>query len=521
MHPGETLESQIRQFLTEKEKYQLGHLLTEQGHPKTEELSELARSDPEAGLKALFEVDLEALETVAQRWSSSVAQLRQAVKSCVDRGGRIFLGGCGATGRLSLCLERIWRETHKGTSHDNSVLSFMAGGDVAFVHAIEGFEDYPNYGARQLEDLGFGAEDLFLGVTEGGETPFVIGATERAAEISNTAVFFLYSNPHDLLVNHVARSRKILAHDNVIGLDLHTGPMALAGSTRMQSSTILMLVAGWCLFSLGPDSKATSDFETYTQNLGQALGALDLKQLSELTIWEAEVYKSGRKSLYNCDEYSVTVFTDTTERSPTFSLAGFDNQKHPQAVNSLTYVSIPTAETTEQAWQKLFWRAPRTLEWSEEFHKTRGEYLEGFDFSKGAKDFRKTLLGEHSDEISIFDQPDKIEILFAENTIEISTQGLDILGKHLLLKMILNAHSTLLMGRLGRYKSHFMTYVVPSNGKLIDRATRYVLQLAQHDGQTLEYDEVASQILRTQRELKAGEPVVLAVLQRLTGNSQA
>ena len=45
------------------------------------------------------------------------------------------------------------------------------------------------------------------------------------------------------------------------------------------------------------------------------------------------------------------------------------------------------------------------------------------------------------------------------------------------LKMVLNALSTCTMVRLGRVMGNFMVWVVPSNLKLIDRATRYIVQL--------------------------------------------
>ena len=47
------------------------------------------------------------------------------------------------------------------------------------------------------------------------------------------------------------------------------------------------------------------------------------------------------------------------------------------------------------------------------------------------------------------------------------------LERQTLLKMLLNQHSTLVMGRLGRYESNIMTWVSPNNGKLVDRAARY------------------------------------------------
>jgi len=44
-------------------------------------------------------------------------------------------------------------------------------------------------------------------------------------------------------------------------------------------------------------------------------------------------------------------------------------------------------------------------------------------------------------------------------------------------KLVMNALSTCMMVRLGRVMGNFMVWVVPSNLKLIDRATRYIAQL--------------------------------------------
>ena len=43
-------------------------------------------------------------------------------------------------------------------------------------------------------------------------------------------------------------------------------------------------------------------------------------------------------------------------------------------------------------------------------------------------------------------------------------------------KLVMNALSTCTMVRLGRVMGNFMVWVVPSNLKLIDRATRYIAQ---------------------------------------------
>ena len=60
-------------------------------------------------------------------------------------------------------------------------------------------------------------------------------------------VFFVYNNPTDLLCEHVERSRDVLEDPRITNIDLFTGPMAIAGSTRMQATTAELLVVGSAL----------------------------------------------------------------------------------------------------------------------------------------------------------------------------------------------------------------------------------------------------------------------------------
>lgn len=81
--------------------------------------------------------------------------------------------------------------------------------------------------------------------------------------------------------------------------------------------------------------------------------------------------------------------------------------------------------------------------------------------------------------------------------------------EHLLLKTHLNIHSTLVMGRMGRYINNLMTWVYPNNGKLIDRAVRYVLYLLHDDGYDgISYEEATYQLFSELESLGEGEAVV-------------
>ncbi len=109
----------------------------------------------------------------------------------------MFVCGCGATGRLAITVESVWRAVHPDRA--DRVIGFMAGGDAALVRSVEGFEDHLELGARHLDELGFTPADLCLGVTEGGETSYVIGAAMRAAEVAARRPWLLYCNPDDSL----------------------------------------------------------------------------------------------------------------------------------------------------------------------------------------------------------------------------------------------------------------------------------------------------------------------------------
>ena len=140
-------------FLEVAAQFQLGMLDTERPHPKTAHLSQWAQSDLPRGVKALREVDRDALTLLGKRMAAA-QPLAKAIRDTIDRGNRIFLCGCGATGRLSISLEIFARSGLLKGADSQNVMGFMAGGDAALIRSIERFEDRPDFGERQLKELG-------------------------------------------------------------------------------------------------------------------------------------------------------------------------------------------------------------------------------------------------------------------------------------------------------------------------------------------------------------------------------
>lgn len=491
-------------FLKISSQFKLGHLLTEGFHPKTTELSQLVKKDVKKAHALLQEVDTDALVKMSEK-ASDLWKLAQDIRDTLDKGNKIFMCGCGATGRLSLVLETLYRQKFGQTVQ---VVSFMAGGDYALIKSVESFEDKTEYGERQLMELGFGPHDLLLASTEGGETPFVIGAAQKAASVSSRKPYFLYCNPDDLLMP-IERSKEVIESSRIHKVNLTVGQMGISGSTRMQASTVLMLGIGVGLL-YKHESRAA--FEKFYSEFLKNLTKTNYEAFAPLTTLEAGLYQNHKYLNYVTDPYlAISILTDTTERSPTFSLRGFENRLDHEQNHSLSYLFIPESESSAHAWSELLWRAPRPVEWAELDGRINRERLLGFDISHLG--MKNRSLHVPTEEFSCTYHKGQVTFRCGQEEVKFNW-GEDPLFNHLMVKMILNAHSTLIMGLLGRYEGNVMTWVRPSNNKLIDRAARYILQLLKQKNKTPSYEEVVLKIFEEIEVVNDNEPVVIRVVEK-------
>ena len=65
------------------------------------------------------------------------------------------------------------------------------------------------------------------------------------------------------------------------------------------------------------------------------------------------------------------------------------------------------------------------------------------------------------------------------------------------------------MGRLSRYEGNVMTWVRPSNYKLIDRTIRYVDLLAKKEGKEFSYETIAKKVFDLIPETSPTDSLVL------------
>lgn len=575
-------------YVLSKTQFQLHTLVTEQRHIKTWNLSEDIQKNCSKGLSQLFSVDEDIVKKLEALTSQTdiLEQASGAVEEALLSGQQVYIYGCGATGRLAKQMEstfwrpfwrkvkgkaRLWKKLQPqlGDSVEERLIGEMTGGDRALISSLEGFEDLQLIGRLQLEDRKIRRGDVVICVTEGGETSSVIGTILAALDQwknenaydpgeSRKKLYFVYNNPDEKLYPF-ERSRRVLEEPGITKINLATGPQAIAGSTRMQATTIETFVIGNIL-QRGIDrtlrrflsekemagvgftseiriERKLRDFSRLLEQVKSSIG--DIARFTQL---EASTYASGRFSTYFAHEGLITVFIDSTERSPTFRLFALDTVKEP---HRKCWIQVWTpAAGLEEAWRGFLGRPFRGL--APEFYreafeeKIEDSYLRKaaleslgnagddqqflYDFSLSAFNLRKRgpepgdlavavcltpeekELAKKNSEfrrfIDLFSSRDgKVALILVTDwpsskvsrlvgkirgldfqgedslvVVRIGTQN-DPLGlnQQLALKLLLNAHSTAVMARLGKVIGNTMTSVSPGNLKLIGRAT-YLIQ---------------------------------------------
>ncbi len=540
-----TLDGRLRElarknavrFVNEETQFQLGHLPTEQAHPYTMDFSRTVQQNPKDGIELLLKVDGD-LPPVARRvfLSESYDRLIDAFRRSIRDNHRICFSGCGSTGRLAMMLEEMWRQYWEDVSgvpagdaarhpesddinliRANLACSIMTGGDRAMIRAVENFEDYPAFGRRQVADLDLAAGDVLIAISEGGETSSVLGTMEEALE-RDCQVFLVYNNPTYVLTKTIDRSRRMIEHPDVSIIDLFSGAMSLSGSTRMQATTLEMLVVGSAmeealLAESGSEYKLTDRlrqadrFAELIQNLGSSG---NLAVMADLAVKESAIYSSGGRVTYLASRFLLDVFSDTTERSPTFMLPPFRAGDDNKALVSWAYAKDP-GRSSRNAWFAMLRRSPRGIDWSSDDYRAMGapqtlidnppsldreeidRYLIGWeeDLSRTEKDpywFLQIRVGEvpieNVEECEMLwigsrkdgeDKKGKHDVIYLP--LELPDSPI-LLWHHLAVKLVLNVVSTASMGIMGRIRGNWMVQLDPTNKKLVDRGSRIISQLA-------------------------------------------
>ena len=136
--------------------------------------------------------------------------------------------GAGTSGRLGV-LDAVECPPTFGVSPD-MVVGLIAGGERAFVKAVEGAEDNYDLGKADLQAIGLTEQDIVIGIAASGRTPYVLGGLEYANHLGCKTVA-ISCNPG----SEVGKNARL-------AIEVAPGPECLTGSTRLKAGTAQKLI---------------------------------------------------------------------------------------------------------------------------------------------------------------------------------------------------------------------------------------------------------------------------------------
>ena len=197
--------------------------ITEQINSRTKNIDQFPIEDI---LKSINDEDKLIAKQVEKAIPNISAFVYHAV-SQIKKTGRLIYIGSGTSGRLGV-LDASECPPTFGVSSD-LVLGIISGGDRALRESVENAEDSYRNSIHDLNKISLNNNDILLGISASGTTPYVLSALSYAKKIGALTGFLTCNDIKSL--DYVDFLIKVLV-----------GPEILTGSTRLKSGTATKMV---------------------------------------------------------------------------------------------------------------------------------------------------------------------------------------------------------------------------------------------------------------------------------------
>ncbi|EUJ47275.1 N-acetylmuramic acid-6-phosphate etherase, partial [Listeria fleischmannii FSL S10-1203] len=197
------------------------------GKTKMKKTLNLDELDVNEVLAIMNEEDSKVAESIKPALPEIAKIVRGTINS-FNNGGRLIYMGAGTSGRLGV-LDAVECVPTFGVPKEQ-VVGLIAGGDKAFVEAVEGAEDSVQLGEDDLKAITLTKNDIVVGIAASGRTPYVIGGLDYARSVG--AVTAAISCNQDAAISKHAD----------IQVEVVPGAEVLTGSTRLKAGTAQKLI---------------------------------------------------------------------------------------------------------------------------------------------------------------------------------------------------------------------------------------------------------------------------------------
>jgi N-acetylmuramic acid 6-phosphate etherase len=199
-------------------------LTTEARNPKTYNLDEMS---PLEIVRVMNEEDENVVKAVSDELEN-IARVIEICTKALENGGRTIYMGAGTSGRLGL-LDAVECPPTFGTP-DDLVIGLIAGGEKAFIKAVEGAEDSMTLGEKDLKSIDANNKDVIVGIAASGRTPYVINGLKYAKSIGAHTIAIACNKDSEV------------GKEADLAIEVVTGPEVLTGSTRLKAGTAQKMV---------------------------------------------------------------------------------------------------------------------------------------------------------------------------------------------------------------------------------------------------------------------------------------
>lgn len=168
---------------------------------------------------------------ITEAIENSLAEISTVIEVAAEtirNGGRVIYLGAGTSGRLGI-LDAVECPPTYGVDF-NTFVGLIAGGESAFIKAVEGAEDSKELAIEDLKSINVTEKDFVFGIAASGRTPYVIAAIEYGKSLGcKTGALAITNNSP---VGNAAD----------YPIEVVVGPEVVTGSTRMKAGTAQKMV---------------------------------------------------------------------------------------------------------------------------------------------------------------------------------------------------------------------------------------------------------------------------------------
>jgi N-acetylmuramic acid 6-phosphate etherase len=198
--------------------------LTEKSNSKTKNIDLMKTSEI---VKVINNEDKKVAKAV-EKALPEITKAVDIISQSFLNGGRLAYFGAGTSGRLGvLDASECWPTF---SAPDGMITGFIAGGDYALKHSIEGAEDDKTEALKHIKEFKPTKKDVVVGISASGNPNYVLTALTEAKK-KGAKTIGITSNPNAKL--------KDIADLTILTV---VGEEAITGSSRMKSGTAQKMV---------------------------------------------------------------------------------------------------------------------------------------------------------------------------------------------------------------------------------------------------------------------------------------